>query len=316
MAVEVKDDCGEPLRNGSVVASFSNGDAPLALQSLKDGKWHGTWQNRNAGDRRVTVKVIAEDPQLGLRGERETLADLSSAQTPPALTTEGVVSAATPVSYVPVGPGAMISVFGERLTEGLIESASSTPLPDRLGGTQVIMAGRALPLLYASPGQVNAIVPYDVARNTTHQVLIRRALTYSRPVPVNVAPSQPALFLNGGRAIAVAVRGSQQFLVTPQSPARAGDVVVIYCAGLGAVAPGVEAGSASPASPPAATAEAVKVRLGGIDVPVLFAGLTPGFVGLYQINAQVPEGVPAGSEAALTIEVGGQQSPAAALAVQ
>jgi len=45
---------------------------------------------------------------------------------------------------------------------------------------------------YSSPGQVNAIVPYDLNRNTTHQVLVRRAATYSRPVPVIVAPARPA----------------------------------------------------------------------------------------------------------------------------
>ena len=316
MSVEVKDDCGEPMRTGSVVVSFSNGDPPVVLQSLKDGRWHGTWQNRNAANPRITVRLEAEEPLRKLKGERELQAHLLATQNPPFIASEGVVSAASPVPHVPLGPGAIIAIYGERLTEGLTESATGAPLPNRLGGAQVIMAGRELPLLFASPGQMNAIVPYELTQNTTHQVLVRRAMTYSRPVPVNVAPAQPAVFLSGGRAIAVAVRGQEEFLVGVDSPARAGDVLVIYCAGLGAVAPAVPAGTLSPSAPPAATLDAVRVRIGGVEAPVFFAGLAPGFVALYQINARVPEGVVAGNDVPVVIEVAGQRSPAVSLAVR
>jgi uncharacterized protein (TIGR03437 family) len=107
----------------------------------------------------------------------------------------------------------MISVYGKRLTEGLTEQASTVPLPERLAGAQAILAGHPLPLLFASPGQINAIVPLELNLNTTHQLLARRGSTYSRPVSVSVAPAQPATFLAGGRPVVIAVRGDLEFLV-------------------------------------------------------------------------------------------------------
>jgi uncharacterized protein (TIGR03437 family) len=121
--------------------------------------------------------------------------------------------------------------------------------------------------------------------------------------------------VNNGRAIAVGVRGTSQFVVTPANPARAGDVLVIYCSGLGAVDGSVGAGTLSPSSPPAAVRDAVRVTIGGLEAPVSFAGLTPGFAGLYQINATVPSGVPTG-ETRIVIGVSNQTSPASLLPIQ
>jgi uncharacterized protein (TIGR03437 family) len=314
VAVEVKDDCGDPLTGGAVTVSFSNGDAPVSLQPLKDGRWHGTWQARNAAQPQVTVKVDAQDASGTVKGTREVRADLRAAQDPPAVTTEGVVSVASPVSNTPVAPGAMISIYGERLTVNRTEAASSTPLPTSLAETEVIMAGRRLPLFYASEGQVNAVVPPGIAVNTAQQILVRRGLTYSRPALVNVAPAQPALFTTQGRqALVAVVRGGQQFLNSPAAPARAGDVMVFYAGGLGAVTP--EMNPAEPAAEAARTLDEVTVRIGGVAVPALYAGLTPGFVGLYQINLTVPAGV-AGDALEVTVSVSGQVSPAATVAVR
>lgn len=178
------------------------------------------------------------------------------------------------------------------------------------------MAGRELPLLYAGEKQINAIVPYGLETNTTHQVLVRRGFTYSRPVPVNVAVSQPAIF---GKAITAVRRNGdevKQFLVSATNPAMAGDTLVVYCGGLGAVDPPIGTGAMSPATPPAATREVVRLRIGDRESTVTFAGLAPSFVGLYQVNAVVPEGVPTGTDVPLTIEIGGQTSPPAALAIR
>src|SRR5262249_39021533 len=62
LAVEVTDNCGGPLESGSVIASFSNGDPPVALQALKEGRWEGTWPTRAVSPGQVTLKVHAEDP--------------------------------------------------------------------------------------------------------------------------------------------------------------------------------------------------------------------------------------------------------------
>ncbi len=316
MALDVRDDCGAPLIQGSVVASFSNGDSPIALESLKDGRWHGTWQNRGGGGSNVVVVTFeAANAADTLHGVRQVQVGVTAAVSPPLITEAGVVSLASPVSFVPTGPGGLISIYGEQLTDGLTEFSAAPPLRDRLGDAQVILAGRALPLLATTPGQINAMVPYDIEPNTSHQLLVRRGTSYSRPVPVNVGPAQPAFFQRpDGRAIAVAFRGSQQFEAIPANPVRAGDVVVFYCAGLGAVTPALRAGEA-PLSI-TNTAGQVRITIGGVEIPIAFAGLAPGFAGLYQVNAVIPEGVPAGLAQPAIIEVAGQSSPRATIPVQ
>ena len=93
--VRVVDDCGSAMRDGSVIATFSNGDPALGLVSLKDGRWSGTWQVQRKDISDVTVSVTAERPELGIEGISSLTGTLSSvAESPPRLTQAGVVSAA------------------------------------------------------------------------------------------------------------------------------------------------------------------------------------------------------------------------------
>jgi uncharacterized protein (TIGR03437 family) len=104
-------------------------------------------------------------------------------------------------------------------------------------------------------------------------------------------------------------------LAQPGNPATAGETVVIYCTGLGAVNPPVPEGTPPPVSPLSMTVNPVTVTIGGQDAPVQFSGLTPGFPGLYQVNAVVPAGVP-GDAVSLVLTVAGQSSPPVTLAIQ
>ena len=130
-------------------------------------------------------------------------------------------------------------------------------------------------------------MPFELNTNTNYQVLIQRDLTYSRPVSVSLAPAQPAAFLSNGRAIAV----DNGVFVTPSSAATAGDVLVVYGTGLGLVDQTVVDGAASPSAPVAHTKNQLTATLGGVAAQIQFAGLAPGFVGLYQVNLTVPQGV-------------------------
>ena len=89
----------------------------------------------------------------------------------------------------------------------------------------------------------------------------------------------------------------------------AGDVLVIYCAGLGAVSPTVAAGSAAPLSLISNTERTPKVTIGGVPARVDFAGLTPQYTGLYQINVVMPESVKPGDLVEVTVAVGNVTSP-------
>ena len=94
------------------------------------------------------------------------------------------------------------------------------------------------------------------------------------------------------------------------------DVVVIYCSGLGAVEPTVTAGEAASTTILSRTSNPVEVTIGGVKADVLFAGLTPQYVGLYQVNARIPAGVAAGDSVELRLTTMGQTNPAVTMAVR
>jgi uncharacterized protein (TIGR03437 family) len=106
-----------------------------------------------------------------------------------------------------------------------------------------------------------------------------------------------------------------QFLNAPSAPATAGDALVIYCTGLGAVSPAVPAGTAAPSSTLSWTTGTVSVTLGGQPAHVLFSGLAPTYAGLYQVNAIVPAGIAPGSDVPVVLSVGGVSSPPVSVAI-
>ena len=299
LGVQVTDDCGTPLETGSVLVSFSNGDPSVPLQPVKGGRWEGTWntKDRNAGQ--VTVTLKASDPQGTLRGERQIRGLADATANPPAFDKRGVVSAASSQPFVPLAPGSIVSIYGDRLATAT-QAFSTAPLPQSMAGTIVSMSGRILPLYFVSPGQVNAQVPFDLNVNTQHQIQVRSGVTASQPIYVDVAPAQPAIFA----------------IVPPRAPARAGDVLVIYASGLGLVSPQISTGAVADSTTLSTVTNQVQVTIADKTSPVAFAGLAPGFVGLYQINVVVPDGVLSGGAIPVMITVAGQTSPPAAIAVR
>lgn len=318
----VVDDCGNPLNDGSVVVSFSNGDAPLNLTSLRSGgQWQATWNPSNNAIAQVTLTVNAEAVQPVLQGSLEISGGFDASSDAPQLS--GIVSGASFTPGVPLAPGAIVSVFGTELADAS-GGASGLPLSSTLQGATVVIAGQLAPMFYASGGQLNAAIPLGVAPNTSQQVLVTRDTTISVPMSVDVAPAQPAVFLapmatapNQGSIFAVRTtsEGQTSFLAGPTSPAMPGDTLVIYCDGLGAVNQTVAPGAASP-SPAATTTAQPQVTIGGSPSTVEFSGLTPGLVGVYQINAVVPTGVTAGDQVPVVINISGQISPAVTIAVK
>jgi uncharacterized protein (TIGR03437 family) len=299
LGVQVTDDCGTPLETGSVTASFSNGDPTVALQPVKGGRWEGTWNTQSKNAAQVTLRLQASDPQGILHGDRQIRGVAEATADPPAFDKRGIVSAASTQQFVPLAPGSIISIYGDRLATAT-QTYSSTPLPRQMAGTTVTMSGRTLPLYFVSPGQVNAQVPFDLNVNTQHQIQILSGVTASQPIYVDVAPAQPAIFA----------------IVPLQTAVKAGDVIVLFAAGLGAVDPSVDAGAVAGSGGLSNAVNPVVVSVGGQNAQVAFAGLAPGFVGLYQINAYVPNGVPSGNAVPVSISIAGQTSTPATISVQ
>jgi uncharacterized protein (TIGR03437 family) len=311
----VLDDCGAPMTDGSIVVSFSNGDAPLSLVHLDGGRWSGTWTGRNALTPQVTITVTAEN-RARLRGVYQTTGGVQANTNPPIVASGGIVNAASYATRTPLAPGTLISIFGARLATAEVRT-NSLPLDTTLGVTSVTLGGRLLPLLYAANGQINAMVPYGLELDTQQSLLIRRGTSLSVPEPVVVAAAQPGIFAKDftGRGQGVVVDSQYRYVETG-NPARPGDVVTIFLTGLGSVRPGVEAGQPAPVSPLAETEVRPVVTVGGVSAEILYSGLAPGFTGLYQLNVRVPAGIAASDRVPVIVEGGGRASQAVTIAVQ
>jgi uncharacterized protein (TIGR03437 family) len=321
LVVQVVDDCGSPMGPGTVVASFSDGDPPMSLVSLGRGTWSGTWEPRYAASSAsVVITIQARSLQPVLTGTVQISGTLNPNQSAPSISPGGVVSGASFAANTPLAPGAFVSIFGSNFAAGP-NSAKSLPLAPTLGGTQVLIAGEQLPLLFSGSGQINAIVPYGVAPNTTRQLIVEQNLAYSLPEPVTLASAQPGVFTQdqsgaGIGVIVVVQPDGTQFEADSSHPATAGDALMIYCAGLGAVNPPVATGSAAPTLPLANTSNAVTVTIGGQPAKVLFAGLAPGFASLYQVDVLVPPGIAAAPNVPVIVMAGGLAGPPVTVPIQ
>ncbi len=319
MAVKVVDDCANPMTSGDVTVTFSNGDAQLPLVSLKDGTWVSTWTPQHSASQ-IVVTANASIAEPHLRGQVQTKIGYQTLGQPPVVGSGAVVNAASFAAQAPLAPGSLISVFGSSLAHGQ-GSASALPLPISLGGSTILLAGQSAPLLYASDGQVNALVPYGINVNTAQQLVISVGTSISVPQAVTLAAAAPGVFtINGsgsGQGIIEGVDANQvQTLADTDHPVSPGEAVIIYCTGLGEVNPPVRTGAAAPLAPLSNTVSPVTVTIGGQQATVLFAGLTPNFAGLYQVNALVPKGVTPGSEVPVVITAAGQQSKTVTIAVR
>jgi len=205
----------------------------------------------------------------------------------------------------PVAPGGLITIFGTSLSP--VNAATSTiPLPTALGDTCLTVNGLPVPMLYVSPTQINAQLPNQVQGNTT--MVLHTPGGVSDNFNFTILPTAPSIFrvsaTQGASQVPTVVRLENNLLVTPSNPVRKDDIIVIYMTGGGRTTPEITAGTPAPSETLASTLVQPTVEIGGVSLPVLFSGLTPGSVGLYQINAKVPPTVPKGMTEELRVTQG------------
>ncbi len=307
------DDCGNPALGATVVASFSNGDAPLALVGLGNGLYSATWKPSNANPTTVTVRAA----QTSLASAIVTVNGQVAANSlpPPSIGSGGVVNAASFAPGVDLAPGSIVSVFGSNLgsSDG---NLAGFPLPSTLANIKLTVGGIDAPLFYAGKGQVNAQIPFELTPGSQSQV-VARAIPSSGgeldavPEPVAVGVARPGIFIAAGTQGAILNVANQ--VVDSAHPAGAGDVIVIFCTGLGALDPPAKTGQ------PANSGVAVvppSVTVGGIPVTPQYAGVAPGFVGLYQVNVAIPAGTPSAAAVPVQLIQNGGASNIATIAVR
>ncbi len=243
------------------------------------------------------------------------------AATAPVSAAGGVVNNGTFGGGESLAQGDIAALFGDQFTYGDNVSATSLPLTNSLGGTQVLVNGQAAPVYYVSPGQINFEIPIDAATDDATVQVVRNGQP-GNSVYLNIKPSVPRFITNGG-AYAIMTTPNGALTGIPSHPVTAGDVVVIYTIGLGPTSPVVPSGTASPSSPLAVIDTAATQACFGANSPFSpapcvtpqFVGLTPGFVGLYQINLAIPQGLASGN-IPFSFTVNGVPSDVVQLAVQ
>ncbi|MEP7351921.1 MAG: hypothetical protein ABI824_01685 [Acidobacteriota bacterium] len=215
-----------------------------------------------------------------------------------------VVSAADGVSSV--APGGLFTIFGTNLSP-TNQATLQIPLPTALGNSCMTVNGQPVPILFVSPSQINAQMPFQAVGNTT--LIIHTPGGVSDNYNLTVQTNAPAVFFadvaGPGTTFPTVVRAANNLMATDSNPVHRGDVLVIYLTGLGQVSPFVENGMPSPSDPLAKTIASPTVAIGSVQLQVQFSGLAPGQVGLYQINVQVPANTPLGLGLPLTISQGG-----------
>lgn len=267
--------------------------------------------------------------QKGARPVRVKLSngELSNALSfvvPSNLNNKAVVAADAASYALAVTPGQIVALFGIDLTA--VDGASSAvtlPLPRVLQKTAVYVNGVAAPLFFASNGQINLQVPYSTAPGLATLVVLREDGTAAQGF-VNVYPTAPALFAANASGKGQAAALNADF--TPNSAihrAKKGSFVILFGTGTGAqlnagngqvLVP--KDGEAADGNLLSVTNSLPSVTFGGFAAPVLFSGLTPGLVGLWQLNVQIPNGVPSGASVEVDVSLSGRTANRVTIAIE
>ncbi len=206
-------------------------------------------------------------------------------------------------------PGSLVTIFGSNLSP-VSQASSVIPLPTALGESCLTVNGLPIPMILVSPNQINAQLPYQIEGNVT--MILRTPGGVSDNFNLTVQPTAPSIFRSSvagfDAGVPTIVRSRNQELVTLSNPIHREDTITIYLTGLGNTVPVIEAGVAAGSAPTPVAVVPPSVLIGGQALSIQFAGLAPGQVGVFQINALVPRSVPLGMDIPLTVTQGGQST--------
>jgi uncharacterized protein (TIGR03437 family) len=224
---------------------------------------------------------VTTDPQIS--------STVMAAPSDPALS---MMAVATPPGQA--APGALLNIIGANL--GPVSLAPvGNPLPRSLANTYVAAEGVRAPLVITASGQIEVQIPGDLPAGSAN-IVVSVAGEMSNTFVTLMPTALPAL-------LAVAHQSDGSAVVTAD-PAVAGEIIVVYMAGLGSVNAGLPLGTAAPAVPLALTTGTPQVTLGGTPLTVISSALAPGFVGLYQVTAVMPASLPQAGSPNLTVTAG------------
>jgi uncharacterized protein (TIGR03437 family) len=209
----------------------------------------------------------------------------------PSFTPDSIVNNANGSSSS-LTPNVLATLYGERLAFSTaafpLDGVGMAPLPRRLAGVQVIVGGIVAPLLYVSPTQINFLAPANLLPGPT-SIIVERQGT-SAQAQIMLHDVAPALYLvQGGKLAAEHADGK---LITSERPALPGEIIVLFGSGFGRTNPRQLDGVIPRAAAPIVLMDRLRILLDGQPLPsrnIEYAGITPGYPGLYQINIRLPD---------------------------
>ncbi len=236
-------------------------------------------------------------------------------------TISSVISASGFGDFSAAAPGTWIEIYGSNLAPDTRQWASGdfngNNAPTSLDNVQVIAGGQKAFIDYisSSPGQINAQLPSNIATGATVAVTVTNGAATSSAFNVTVNSTQPGLlapaaFQIGGKQYVAALLPDGATYVAPAGaiagvtsrPAHPGETITIYGIGFGSVVPNISAGQIVTESNQLASS--LQVLFGQMPAPIVYSGLSVGFVGLYQFNVVVPA-VPDNDLVPLTFRLAG-----------
>jgi uncharacterized protein (TIGR03437 family) len=235
--------------------------------------------------------------------------------TAPLPTINSVVNAASSIKGS-VSPGEIVTIYGTALGPATAAYATIDPstgkLATTIGGVQVLFSGTAAPMIYASSLQVNAIVPYEMARVASPQVWVKYVGQTSNAYQLTSATTAPGLFTqNASGSGPGAILNQNYSLNGPNNPAAKGSIVMVYMTGEGQTSPAGVTGAITlpnlppPQVTPSPLLTSIGVLINGQPAAWTYAGEAPGLAaGLLQLNVQIPQTAQSGVPNSITVSIG------------
>jgi len=302
---------GKPAGKLEVISRIGSQEVRLLPESL--GVWSGSWVPAASGTATLRTSVLQASSEAN--ATLEVLGQVTATAARPWI--KAVTPAATQVVGDPAVPGSWLTIYGENLaaSEAL---AQVTPFPTQLAGVRVLMGDIPLRLYYVSATQMNVLVPWSLLPGVSYELVFEKDGQVSAAVQVAIAAVKPGLFtLNQqGSGQAAALLAGTSTLAGSASPVSRGGVLELYGTGFGAVDQPQSDGLPASLVQLVRTVAPASVTIGGRPATVLFTGLTPGTVGLYQVNVRVPDDAPSGSAVEVSVTQQGVRSNTVTVAVR
>jgi len=297
LVAQLNDNCGNAISNGAIVASFSNNDSPIPLRGDQTtNTYSATWQPGIVLPS-MTITLTASSGSLPTVTQLFTGTVNANSSTPPTLLPNGTLDIFFngPTAAALGGglaPGNVAQVYGSGLGPSSVAGAPSIPLPGAIDGTYMLVGQSQAPLYFVSSTVMAVEIPFELTSPQQAAAVASVNGALSNVITVTVVPFQPGIAV---RSDATAEAQHLDYsLITAASPAKPGETVIIYLAGMGATNPSVASGVPTP-SQLVPTVIQPTVTLDSQDTSIVYAGLTPTGIGLYQIDFTVPTNARSGN---------------------